>query len=212
MKGRNKIYAYAMTVMLVMLSLGVTAQSVSYGVKGGLNLTSLQFDSEEELETIAGYHAGLWFKAALPMGFSLQPELLFTQNGAERNYSFNEVEALTRLRLNYIQVPVHLVYNFLGLIDLEAGPYWGFLIGSDYVTRIENENNTMQFLQEIDREDFAEYDLGFSLGARVSLNSLQLGVRYLQGLQEVAANNTFNEAFLGDGKNQSFQVYVAIPF
>ncbi|MGF7139671.1 porin family protein [Roseimarinus sediminis] len=212
MKRINKSYAYAMTVVLVMLSLGVTAQSVSYGVKGGLNLTSLQFDSEEELETIAGYHAGLWFNAALPLGFSLQPELLFTQNGAERNYSFNEVDALTRLRLNYIQVPVHLVYNVLGMIDLEAGPYWGFLIGSDYVTRIENENNTMQFLQEIDREDFAEYDLGFSLGARIRLNSLQLGLRYLQGLQEVADNNTFNEAFLGDGKNQSFQVYVAIPF
>lgn len=212
MERKNKSYRYAMAVLLVMLSLGVKSQSVSYGLKGGLNLTSLQFNSEEELETIAGYHAGLWFNAGLPLGFSLQPELLFTQNGAERNYSFNEVEALTRLRLNYIQVPVHLVYNFLGLIDLEAGPYWGFLIGSDYVTRIENGNNSMQFLQEIDREDFAEYDLGFSLGARVSLSSLHLGVRYLQGLQEVAENNTFNEAFLGDGKNQSFQVYVAIPF
>ena len=76
------------TLSLLILSLAVgptsvTAQELSFGVKGGVSQGTLIGDDVSDADYRAGFSGGAYMKYDVNRTFSVQPELLFTMKGAD---------------------------------------------------------------------------------------------------------------------------------
>src|SRR3954463_12046361 len=80
--------------------------SPKFGIKGGLNLTNMYVQDVSDENMKVGWNAGFFAKLPVTRGFSIQPELLYTNKGAKETYNnFIEGKGEYRFNLNYIELP-----------------------------------------------------------------------------------------------------------
>lgn len=159
----------AFTVLLaITASINQTkAQTVEIGLRGGVNIASLA-DAKQEVDSPRiGLLAGVYGRVSIPgTRFSIQPEVLYSQKGAE----VNNVE----VKRSYLEIPVLLRLDFLtsGLLSphISAGPYFGFKLDAK-------------------EESTGDTDSGLIFGVGVDINRFNVGLRYSLGLQRVYEND-----------------------
>jgi hypothetical protein len=101
------------------------AQSVSFGVKAGVNFSNIS-SSGGGLTLTTSNTTGLHVGAVADIGFanlSLQPGILYSTKGGSSNFGSGGADKLT---LNYVEVPVNLLYNIpvgIGKVFIGGGPY-----------------------------------------------------------------------------------------
>ena len=99
---------------------GATFQGVKYGVRGGYNISNLDFDGTP---TMANKHRNsMYFGAFANIGLSrtvsIVPELQFSAEGANAEV----------LHLDYIQMPIFLRFRFSEKIHAGIGPQVGLKV------------------------------------------------------------------------------------
>ena len=141
---KRRIAALALMVVTAMAAVPVTAQSlVRFGVKGGLELTEMDFSADALRESNrAGFYVGPVVKFQLPVvGLGLDAAPLYSLRTLKV-----EGEKLTQQSL---VVPVHARYganvgDLLGVF-LCAGPQFSFNLGDDILYWKDNDGNNKQF-------------------------------------------------------------------
>ena len=123
---------------LIITTAGAYAQTISYGVKAGLNLSKLTSSGNGgsvSSETLAGFHLGgiVDFKF---QSFSIQPGILFSTKGGSTSVTSSGTNGgiftgsiSAKTTLDYIEVPVNFLYRSVagnGNIFIGAGPYIAF--------------------------------------------------------------------------------------
>ena len=180
--------------ILVVIGLSVHAQKVNIGLKGGLNLASLSdSENEDDVSSRIGYHAGLFFNIPVTPQISVQPEAIYSSQGAK--YDFGTGGDDLQLALNYINIPVMVQANVGRGFYAQAGPQLGILTSvSDKVGDTE--------VGIVSKDDFKSTDiaLGFGVGFKGS-SGFGLDARYNMGLTNI--NNSGRSANI---KNNVFQV------
>jgi hypothetical protein len=160
------------------------AQGLSYGLKGGINYSSLNLKFTGLDKSRIGYHIGGFVNVPLGEKFSVQPELLYSTKGSKADYSFFEfLTGNISLDLKYLDMPVVGVYKLSDNFSLHAGPYASLLLDS----KLSN-NTILPFLNtsiDIGSGIFSKLDYGFVAGAGVSLGKLGASLRYNYGLGKV---------------------------
>ena len=112
----------ALITAVLLSSFILKAQSVSFGVKGGLNVATARIsNSTVNYDPRVSLHAGGLAHIHLTKQFAIQPELVFSGQGFKA--ANDEV-----YRLNYLNVPVLVQYMFDNGFRLETGPQVGFLL------------------------------------------------------------------------------------
>ncbi len=107
---------------MVLSSFILKAQDVSFGLKGGLNISSLKVsNTSANYDPRISMHAGGLAHIHLTKQFAIQPEVVFSGQGFKT--SGDEV-----YRLNYLNVPVLVQYMFDNGFRLQTGPQVGFLL------------------------------------------------------------------------------------
>lgn len=163
-------------VMLLLIK-GAFAQHVQIGIKGGVNFANIANDAaDNDADTKTGFHLGGLAHIHLTRSFAIQPELVYSTQGAEYNNG--------KLKLNYINIPVLGQYMFGNGFRLQTGPQLGILTTSEW-----ESGNT-----ETDVDDFSNADFSWSFGAGyVGKNGLGIDARYNLGLTDVTKdrNNDF---------------------
>ena len=147
---------------------------INIGIKGGLNLYNIQNDNDVKYDPRLGYHFGLLGHIHLNEMFALQPEIVYSAQGAKYKVD-NET---TNYNVSYINVPVLVQYMFDNGIRLQAGPQIGFLIDAKLKTSdIETDN----------KENLNPIDLALSIGAGYIFppSGLGIDVRYNLGLNNM---------------------------
>ena len=139
-------FSINMLFAAILITSTASAQHVNIGIKGGLNLYSINNDNNSNYDTKAGFHAGLMGHIHLARQFALQPELVYSVQGAK--YTVAGVD--TKLNLGYINVPVMFQYMFDNGFRLQAGPQVGFLINgkaetNDSKTDVKDNFKTVDF-------------------------------------------------------------------
>lgn len=156
-------------VMLLLIN-GAFAQHVEYGIKGGVNFATISDDANADTKT--GFHLGGLAHIHVTRSFAVQPEIVFSTQGAE--YSTG------KLKLNYINVPVLGQYMFGNGFRLQTGPQLGILASSEF-----DRGDT-----EVDVENYRKIDLAWSFGAGyLGRNGLGIDARYNLGLTDVVKND-----------------------
>lgn len=111
------------------------AQTVEFGAKAGVNFSRINGDNTGDLERKTNFHLGLVTEIPLGVKFALQPEILYSSQGAKVDYTEN-VDGFTysykfKLNLDYINVPLLAEYSITQGLSLQAGPQIGYLIKAD---------------------------------------------------------------------------------
>jgi hypothetical protein len=169
-----KFYLISIIIVMVMAAGTVQAQNVNIGTKIGLNSYNINNDSGPGFDSKIGLHAGIFGHIHLKEQFALQPELVYSMQGAKSGgVNFN---------LDYINVPVLVQYMFDNGFRIQAGPQLGFLV------RAKAENNGTS--ADI-KDDFKFIDAGLSFGASYIHTPTSLGIdaRYNLGLNDISESS-----------------------
>ena len=197
-----------LTLVVLLATITVAAQAqVKFGVKGGLNITSMKLDkSVADKSNQAGFFIGPTVKFTLPVvGLGIDAAALYDQRSAK---VLDET-----LKQQSIQIPINLRYG-IGLgstasVYIFAGPQFGFAIG-DKVTELAN-----------DAADWRRKDSNLSANVGLGLmllNHLQVSANYniaLGTTGEVDVNNAINTAWntaIGKAKANAWQISLAYFF
>jgi hypothetical protein len=118
----------AFALLGFLLVLVTNAQKVQFGVKAGVNLTDIRDDlAPNNTNRETGFHAGLLAHIHVSRHFAVQPELLFSSQGAK--YTLPTYNGETKN--TYIALPVMLQYMIKGL-RIQTGPQLGYLLSSKF--------------------------------------------------------------------------------
>lgn len=181
---------------------GVYAQS--FGVKGGVNISTINNDGWDDTNTKVGFYAGVYMHAPVNQIFSIQPEVLYNSVGAKYTTGKNS----HTLTLDYISVPIMFQFELIPQFYLEAGPQMGFLVGNK--DKFESGSKTVI---EKDSDRFNSFDLSLGLGAGVKIqNSLRLTARYLAGFSDVNKNGKTSLDNDKKLRNSGFQIGLQYGF
>ena len=205
-------------------------QEVKFGPKAGVNFATLNGKDADEAKMMIGFHVGAFAEIKFNDKFAVQPEVLFSAQGAKVKESGTEVvmgvpvnyEAEGKTKLNYINIPIMAKYYITDNFAVEAGPYVGFLMAAE--TEYEATMSAAGISQtEKSTEDIKDIsnsiDFGVGVGASFNLDSgFFIGARYNLGLTKVGKeyNETVNgieiSAEAADVKNGVIQVSVGFKF
>jgi opacity protein-like surface antigen len=161
-------------VVIVMLTAAVlcavrASAQINPGVIGGLTFSSANL-KEFNRETMTQYHVGATVRFKLPMGFSIQPSLIYQVKGAK-------TEVLTidsDIKVGYLELPVSFQWGpdlllFRPFVDVS--PFVGYGL---------NTSNWSEFTGEVknawDYKNRWEYGIG--LGGGLEIWKLQVVARY----------------------------------
>jgi outer membrane protein with beta-barrel domain len=148
------------------------------GVKAGANITKVDGQSfKQQFEY--GYNLGGFAEIRLSDKFSFNPEVLFNQYTSTLDSSYKSIyenviaSDQSKVKLNYLTIPLLVDYKFLGPVHLQAGPQFGILMNQD-----------KNFLQN-GEDAFKNGDFSMAFGAQVKLAQLRITGRYLIGLNNI---------------------------
>jgi hypothetical protein len=154
-------------------------EGIKLGIKGGLNVANLMGDVED-VAIRTSIHAGLVAEIIINDKFSIQPELLYSGQGASVTS-----DGGGRIKLDYITLPVLAKFPIAKNLSLEAGPQVGFLVSGKYKTNDSNDKI----------EDTKTIDFGLNAGLGYELNNgVFFQARYNLGLTDVGFAGDNNRA------------------
>ncbi|GAO42424.1 porin family protein [Flavihumibacter petaseus] len=182
-----------------------------FGVKVGLNGSNFYHDDLNDNNMKMGLNAGFFAKLPVGRGFSIQPELLYSNKGSRRSYNNLLMgEGEYRLNLHYLELPVMGVINILPNLNIQAGPYVGYLAAARVNdAKSDGSNNEVA---ELNSDNFNRFDFGVAAGIGVDIQHITLGARYNVGLTELGkSGSVVGESFNGV-KNSNISVFVGVGF
>ena len=120
-------------VCFIAASINVEAQGIKFGIKGGANFSD--FDGKDvNSSTLTSYHFGAVLEINILPVLSLQPEAMFSSQGAK-------VEGSDDFKLDYISVPVLAKFYIIpDRFSIDVGPQFSFLVNDNLKETYETES------------------------------------------------------------------------
>ncbi|MFD2567126.1 porin family protein [Pseudotenacibaculum haliotis] len=176
-------------MLLGAFAMNMNAQEVKLGLKTGLNIANIRVNSLDA-DSRTGFHFGAIAELQLTDRFSIQPEVLYSQFGAE--------EESESLRINYISIPIMAKYYIVDGFSFEAGPQFSFLANDEL--EVFSPIGSGVFNPEVN-----SFDLALNLGMGYQFNGgIFFQARYNLGLTNVQSNP--------DVKNGALQLSLGYRF
>ena len=174
MKIKYIAIALFLGIIAKMNAQDTTVPKLNGGIKGGYNLAAVSFDGDGETEQRHGFHIGVYGESFISESFSIQPELMYSQQG----YEITNSSGTFTQKLDYINLPLMLKAYPSKNFFLEAGPQIGLAISHK-----EEYDGLFSGSQEYDPNNF---DWGVNFGGGFKTDSgISLGVRYHLGLGDL---------------------------
>lgn len=178
------VFAFGMT----------NAQETRFGAKAGLNIASISGASEAKSKI--GANVGAFAEIKISDKFAVQPELLFSMQGAKASssesfgaYTFSVEESTS---LSYINIPVMAKYFVTEQLSLQAGPQLGILVS------VENKSDTTsnfpgstpKSTSSTSKDGYNTTDFGLNFGAGYDITEdIFVDFRYNLGLTNLNKNS-----------------------
>lgn len=176
---------FASIVFILIIGFSTQAQGLDLGIKAGANFSNITDASNFDSKT--GFVAGIFVGIKFSDKFALQPELLYSQQGAE--FETGDFD------LTYVNVPVIFKYYLVKGLNIQAGPQFGFVVDDD-ITNVFGEIGDDVETNDFDTSGVVGLGYDLPLGIRLS-------ARYNFGLTEVSD---------GGGKNSVISLAVGYSF
>jgi hypothetical protein len=166
---------------------------IQFGVKAGANFATLTGSASEGATTKVDFHGGVFGNIPLISSFFLQPELVYSGQGAKATANQTDFT----INQSYLNVPVLLQYHHGSGLFLETGPQVGFLLAANVKSGGESQDVKSSYKS-------TDFSWAFGLGFKIPLIHAGIDARYNLGLTNIAAQQDAGETI----KNSVFQVGV----
>jgi hypothetical protein len=183
-------------IALVCISTMMVTAQIQVGVKAGINVaninaTGLAFNSDITFNSRINLNEGFLVTIPLFKSFLLQPELVYSGQGAKSVIAGTSLTA----SYNYLNVPMLFKYQDGSGLFAETGPQIGFLLSA-------NEKGGNQGTIDI-KNNIQPIDFSWAFGVGYKFKKINLGIdaRYNLGLTNTEKGQYAN----GVAKNSVFQ-------
>ncbi|TMI62943.1 MAG: PorT family protein [Bacteroidetes bacterium] len=154
---------------------------VQLGIKAGVNIANIHVEGEDdnnEYDSRTGFHIGGLAHIHLSDHFAVQPEIVYSTEGAEATG--------VKLKRDYINVPVLVQYMINDGFRLQTGPQVGFLVSAkneigDTEVDVKDNVNTVGFAWSFGASYLTKIGVGFD-------------ARYNLGITNINENNSIPES------------------
>lgn len=181
-----KFHVYLLLAFVLQAG-SVTAQHANFGIKGGLNVYTINNENDAEFDSKAGFNLGLLSHIHLAKQWAVQPEIVYSLQGA----TINTGNVETKINLGYINIPVLFQYMFDNGFRLQAGPQLGFLVSA----KSKTGSSSVDIKDNLKTVDFG---LGVGAGYVHTPSGFGVDARYNFGLSNINDNSSdklFNRGF-----------------
>lgn len=189
------------------------AQKAEFGIKGGLNSSDFNGDTDGvDLKSRIGFNVGAFVSIQLAEKIILQPEILYSTQGAKAENVTAPIDDMLftgdiKFNLSYINVPVMIKYYVSDKFNFEAGPQIGFLTSAETSTKLDGYSQTFD---EDAKKYFESVDFGLNFGAGYDFTkNFSAGVRYNLGLSNILKTEQGDDS---ESQNSVFSISVGYKF
>ena len=181
-------------IAIVSMTLAQTADAGRFGIKAGTNVTSMDFKAG--MPPVLGYSAGITWQWNLPLGFAIQPDLLYHVKASQLSEINQETFAL-----GYVELPVTFQWGLRFAqknvrVFAQASPFIGYAVTQTGTV----DRSGMDKWTDINR-----FSYGAGLGVGVQLWVLQVTAQYTWNLGKLS--NVKNTS-ISDFNDKNFGGYV----
>ena len=200
----KKLLLFALLSLLALSN--VKAQQLSYGFKLGANLTTMNTDGDE---TKTGFNGGVFGQLRIA-NFAIQPEVLFSMQGAKYDYitlwDDIMIQYTGKVNISYLSVPVMLQYYIIPGLAVEGGPQVSFLLAA--------KNKPDDWESRKIKNLMKSTDFALNFGASYKLPAVPLGfyARYSLGLSDIFEKENYEVFEQEKGKNRMVQLGMFVKF
>ena len=198
-------------VLLGMTAFSSAEAQFHWGLRAGADFSKFPTTADQfKSDYYTGFHVGPTVEMKLPLRFSLDASLLFSQKNVGIT-SMEKTEVKDILKTNYFVVPVNAKFDLVSLpgadVMVIAGPQFNFMLNNN-LEDLTNLNN----LRETEAKK-ASVGVNVGLGVRV-LKMLQISALYNATLSDdykfTSLNQTTQDVF--NAKTNSFVTQAAVLF
>jgi hypothetical protein len=174
-----------MIVFAVFFAINTYSQELDFGLKAGVNFATIE-DTSLSLDNRTGFHAGLFLAIKFNDRFAIQPEMLYSQQGADFD--------LGKFDLDYVNFPIVMKLYVVNGLNIQFGPQFGFVV-----------NDEISFAGIAGDAEAEKFDVSGLLGVGVDMPfGLRIDARYNLGFLDVSKDS--------DGKNSVFSLSLGYSF
>jgi hypothetical protein len=186
--------------MLVQVSM-----AQKFGLKGGVNFANMSFSSSGynvSPKSIVGFHFGPVADFKLSESLCFNTGILYSLKG----FKMEATDESMSLKLNYLEIPLNLAYNFsiseTSKFFIQAGPYLGYALSGK--SKYGDVSESINFK----KDGMKRFDFGLGAGLGLELGPIVPSVSYQLGFSNI------NDGSEEDAKvkNKVFQISVAYMF
>ena len=164
-----------------------TLKAGDFGVVAGASFTNIR---EVSTDMATGFHAGVSYKFRLPLGFAVQPSVLYHMKSSLVEGAIADVTTFD-YKMGYVEVPVSLQWGpdllmFRPFVDVT--PFVGYALNNE-ASGVKLQGEFMSKVQN-KWEGVNRLEYGLGLGGGIEIWKLQLVCRY---------NWNFGDLFNADG-------------
>ena len=206
----KKILSLVFMVAAMLYATSVNAQ-IKFGLKGGLNVTSMSFSEDVfDASNKTGFFVGPMVKVTVPIvGLSFDAAALYDQKEAKVKANGDDYDLTGKnVKQQSINIPVNVRYGF-GLSSLAnafvfAGPQWGINVGDKNFKWADTASYSLK-----------KSNFSVNVGAGVTLLShLQISANYNIACGKTAEVNLLNDVgkAIDKSNNNSWQIALGYWF
>ena len=215
--------------VLLSLSIGVSAQSFSWGAKVNVGSPNLKIKDIQNLEdnqdpeniakllddtdAVLTYQLGFFtrFKFA---GVYIQPEAMFSSSKTEMTFEniLNENtntnnDVVGEVKLNKLDIPVMIGKRFMKIVRINAGPVFSYILSQNI-----DQSGAKEAWNEINAE-YKNATVGLQYGIGVDIAMINIDLRVEKGFQAISENLTIGDTnFAADQRLEQIMLSVGIKF
>jgi len=197
--------AVGVLVVLCLCLPALASAQTAVGVKGGVSLSNITGDTEEQPEWLLGWSAGGFVGIHLVPSLYLQPEVLYTRKGSK----LKEGGSTAKTNLDYVELPVLLRFSpeaaKIG-IDLFGGIAPAVRTRARFVFEGGGGLDGLEDLDTDISDLITKWDVGVVVGAGFHLGAFTTEFRWTEGLTNIIEDPESGES----AKNRSVSVLIGL--
>lgn len=191
-----KRFIMVITLCVMTFWTSTSLRAGDFGIVGGASFTGIR---EVSRDLATGYHAGITYKFRLPVGFAIQPSLLYHVKGSVVEAAVAGDSNLD-LQMGYAELPVSFQWGpdlifFRPFLDVT--PFVGYSLTNKYSGISSQTGVLTEVINDWDGLNRLEYGLG--LGVGLELWKFQVIARY---------NWNFGQFYDAEGNMAGFSDFV----
>lgn len=170
---------------------------IRFGIKAGASFSTLYTSgtntglNSDQYKSKVGYHFGVMMEYSLSEKFSIQPEFMYLNHGANLKKDNSFLMTDGHITLNTLQLPVNLKAKFdLGIINSKvfvyAGPYIGYNIYGKVAGKIDGKNIDNKLYDK--DSDMKRFDYGVGIGFGIEINNFILSTGNQYGVNDISGS------------------------